>query len=156
MTTEVAFACTREIKHVIDSVTVGYVVYIFHSRPHHRAAVLSTTKAKVVNFPGTQLFEHFLCYPEPHFLKPVPWLVLRPDLSIDGCLSRPNVGFRRLDEFGPLQDLPEYVEGSVDRDTHVAIDSLAYLTRLLIGMEGSGLTLSRNPVYPNWIGRPNA
>jgi hypothetical protein len=67
---------------------------------------------------------HRLCNPEPDLLKEVSGNLLWPNLSIHGCLSRPDVGLGGLDKGFALKDLPEEVEDNVDGDTDVSGDEV--------------------------------
>lgn len=61
-----------------------------------------------------------LSNPVPHPLDDVPWLVLRPDLSVERGLAGPDVCLAGLDEGRALDDLPDQVQEEVNRDDDVA------------------------------------
>lgn len=67
--------------------------------------------------------------PEPHPLDEVPWLILRPDLSIERSLAGPDVGLAGLDERRTLDDLPANVEQEVDGDDDVAKKRMSVMFR---------------------------
>lgn len=67
-----------------------------------------------------------LCNPEPDLLDPISWVVLWPHLRIKRSLASPNIRFVRLDELGPLEDLPEEIEAEIDGNSNIRGDEILH------------------------------
>lgn len=109
--------------HLIDNQlpTQYYPRVGFHGTTEHSTAVNSSLQlVNSASYPPCSIFSR---NKEPNSLDYITWLPVWPYLGVDGSFSGKDVGFRGSNTPSTLVYLPEHIEGQVDRDTNVAVNS---------------------------------